>query len=94
MNEDGCWCDDQFGSAGAFQRVSDGECAPSSLALKQCGEGPCGARNDRNAIYEVAPAPTGAASDVGPGNFVARVKASVGVAFDGDWKFHARSTAF
>jgi len=45
-------------------------------------------------VIEVAPAPSGAASAVGAGNFVARVKASVGVAFQGEWSFRARSTAF
>jgi hypothetical protein len=55
MNDDGCWCDDQFGSGGTFQRVPTEECAASSLALKQCGAGPCGARSLRNAIYEVGP---------------------------------------
>jgi len=55
MNDDGCWCDDQFGSGGTFQRVPTEECAASSLALKQCGAGPCGARSVRNAIYEVGP---------------------------------------
>jgi hypothetical protein len=94
MNDDGCWCDDQFGSGGTFQRVPTEECAASSLALKQCGAGPCGARSLRNAVYEVAPAPSGAASAIGPGNFVARVKASMGVAFQGEWSFRARSTAF
>ena len=94
MNDDGCWCDDQFGSGGTFQRVPTEECAASTLALMQCGAGPCGARPLRNAVYEVAPAPSGAASTVGPGNFVARVKAGVGVAFQGEWRFRARSTAF
>jgi len=53
MNNDGCSCDNQFGSGGTFQRVPTQECAASSLSLKQCGVGPCGAGSIRNAVYEV-----------------------------------------
>jgi len=94
MNDGGCWCDDQFGSGGGFERVDNIECAASTAGLKQCGAGPCGARSDRNAIYEVAPSPSGAASTIAPGNFIARVKATISVGFSGEWVLRARSTAF
>jgi hypothetical protein len=96
MNQEGCWCDVQYGTMGSFKQVEDEECVHGGYAADACGAGPCGGSAVRNAIYAVQPLPEGAAppTDASAGNFVSRTRVHLAVAFTGDWSFAASSSAF
>jgi len=96
MNQDGCWCDSQYGTLGSFKQVADDECVHGGYAHNACGVGPCGGSQVRNAIFAVQPLPGGSLTsmDASAGNFISRTRAHLSVGFSGEWRFAATSKAF